>query len=169
VTVRLADYRDVDGKFDRIFSLGMFEHVGARNYRTYFRKVRELLAPDGLFLLHTIGSNVSANVTDPWIERYIFPNSMLPSMAQITRALEQRWLIEDWHSFGADYDRTLMAWLGRFDAGWPALAARYGERFRRMWRYYLSVSAASFRVRRNQLWQFVLSPSGIPGGYPEIR
>ena len=169
VTVRLADYRDIEGRFDRIFSLGMFEHVGARNYGRFFRKVRELLAPDGLFLLHTIGSNWSSNSTDPWIERYIFPNSMLPSMAQIARALEHRWIIEDWHSFGADYDRTLMNWLRRFEASWPSIAARYGERFRRMWRFYLSVSAASFRVRRNQLWQFVLSPRGIPGGYPEVR
>jgi cyclopropane-fatty-acyl-phospholipid synthase len=169
VTVLLADYRELKGRFDRIFSLGMFEHVGAKNYRVYFRKVRELLSPDGLFLLHTIGSNVSSNSTDPWIERYIFPNSMLPSMAQIARALEQRWVIEDWHSFGADYDRTLMEWLKRFEASWPILAARYGERFRRMLRYYLSVSAASFRVRRNQLWQLLLSPNGISGGYPEIR
>jgi cyclopropane-fatty-acyl-phospholipid synthase len=169
VTVHLADYRDLEGRFDRIYSLGMFEHVGARNYGLFFRKARDLLAPNGLFLLHTIGSNWSANSTDPWIERYIFPNSMLPSMAQIGRALEHRFVIEDWHSFGADYDRTLMAWLGRIEANWSTLAARYGERFGRMWRYYLAVSAASFRVRRNQLWQFVLSPNGIPGGYPEIR
>ena len=169
VTVLLADYRDLEGKFDCIYSLGMFEHVGPRNYGNFFRKIRSLLTPDGLFLLHTIGSNWSSNSTDPWIGRYIFPNSVLPSLAQIARALEPRWVVEDWHSFGADYDRTLMAWLNRFEGNWSTIAAGYSERFRRMWRYYLAVGAASFRVRRNQLWQLVLSPNGVPGGYPEIR
>jgi cyclopropane-fatty-acyl-phospholipid synthase len=169
VTAVLADYRDLTGKFDRIYSLGMFEHVGARNYGAFFSKVRELLAPDGLFLLHTIGSNWSSNTTDPWIEKYIFPNSVIPSMAQIAKQLEHRWVVEDWHSFGVDYDHTLMAWLDRFESNWPAIGSRYSERFRRMWRYYLTVSAASFRVRRNQLWQILLSPHGLPGGYPEVR
>jgi cyclopropane-fatty-acyl-phospholipid synthase len=96
-------------------------------------------------------------------------NSVVASMAQIARAVEPRWVVEDWHSFGTDYDRTLMAWRGRFDANWSNISATYSEKFRRMWHYYLALSAASFRVRRNQLWQFVLSPRGAPGGYPEIR
>ena len=169
VEIRLEDYRRHSGRYDRIWSLGMFEHVGARNYRAYLRKVRDLLAPDGLFLLHTIGANRSARRTDPWIEKYIFPNSMLPSMSQIARATERLWVIEDWHGFGPHYDRTLLEWWRNFEAHWPAIAARYGERFRRMWRFWLLSSAATFRARRNQLWQFVLSPHGVPGGYQAVR
>ena len=169
VNILLQDYRSLAGQFDRIYSLGMFEHVGVRNYRTFFRTVRRLLADDGLFLLHTIGGNVSVTANDPWIERYIFPNSMLPSMAQITETAEGLWVIEDWHNFGIDYDRTLLAWHERFERHWPELVAKYGERFRRMWRFWLLGSAASFRARRNQLWQIVMSPYGVSGGYSEVR
>jgi cyclopropane-fatty-acyl-phospholipid synthase len=169
VRIVLDDYRTLSGRFDRIYSIGMFEHVGVKNYASYFAKVRELLASDGLLLLHTIGTNLSTCRTDPWIEKYIFPNSMLPSMAQIASASEQHWVIEDWHSFGPDYDRTLMAWLTRFEASWPLIASQYGERFRRMWRYYLAASAAAFRARQNQLWQVLLSPGGVAGGCQEVR
>ncbi|MGE0582755.1 MAG: cyclopropane fatty acyl phospholipid synthase [Steroidobacteraceae bacterium] len=169
VEIRLEDYRVLAGHYDRIWSLGMFEHVGVRNYRPYLRKVRDLLTPDGLFLLHTIGSNHSELHTDPWIEKYIFPNSMLPSIAQIARAAERLWVVEDWHGFGPHYDRTLLAWQRNFEAHWTSLAARYGERFHRMWRYWLLGSAAAFRARRNQLWQIVLSPQGVPGGYRAVR
>jgi len=147
----------------------MFEHVGVANYRTYLDKMRELLAPDGLFLLHTIGSNLSQSTTDPWVEKYIFPNSMLPSMAQIGKAMEPGWVVEDWHGFGVDYDRTLLAWSRNFDAAWPDLAQAYGDRFRRMWHFWLMSSAAAFRTRRSQLWQFVLSPGGRLGGYRAVR
>jgi cyclopropane-fatty-acyl-phospholipid synthase len=169
VEFKLDDYRHLTGRFDRIWSLGMFEHVGVRNYRTYFDKVRQLLAPDGLFLLHTIGANASRLVTDPWIEKYIFPNSMLPSAAQITAAAEPEWVIEDWHGFGVDYDRTLMSWSRNFEARWHEIASQYGERFRRMWHFYLHSAAGLFRARANQLWQIVLSPHGVPGGYREVR
>jgi len=169
VEVRFQDCRDVDGTFDRIVSIGMFEHVGARNYRGFMRTVRRLLADDGLFLLHTIGGNRSVHQGEPWISRYIFPNSMLPSAAQITRAAESIFVLEDWHSFGAYYDTTLMHWVANFDASWPQLRDRYGERFYRMWKYYLLSCAAGFRVRKNQLWQVVLSPHGVPGGYESIR
>lgn len=169
VNILLQDYRSLAGQFDRIYSLGMFEHVGVRNYHTYFQTVRRSLAHDGLFLLHTIGGNVSVVAGDPWMERYIFTNSMLPSMAQITQAAEDLWVIEDWHGFGVDYDRTLMAWHERFERSWPEFAAKYGERFRRMWRFYLLGCAAAFRARRNQLWQIVMSPHGVPGGYSEVR
>ncbi|MHB8678878.1 MAG: cyclopropane fatty acyl phospholipid synthase [Rudaea sp.] len=174
VEIRVQDYRSVpdeigDEKFDRIFSIGMFEHVGVKNYRTYFEVKRRCLADDGLALLHCIGSNVSSNHTDPWIAKYVFPNSMLPSAGQIAAARESLFVIEDWHNFGADYDRTLMAWRTNFDAAWPRLQDRYDERFRRMWRFYLSASAAVFRARRDQLWQLVLSPRGIPGGYRAPR
>ncbi|QCU72515.1 cyclopropane fatty acyl phospholipid synthase [Luteimonas yindakuii] len=169
VEIRLQDYRDLRERFDRIVSIGMFEHVGVRNYRAYFRVARRCLAEDGLFLLHTIGSNRSRRRADPWIAKYIFPNSMLPSPPQVTRALEGAFVIEDWHNFGADYDRTLQAWRDNVEAAWDRLPARYDERFRRMWRFYLAGSMACFRARNLQLWQLVLSPHGVPGGYRAPR
>jgi cyclopropane-fatty-acyl-phospholipid synthase len=169
VEIRVQDYRALDGRVDRIVSVGMFEHVGVRNYRGYFDVARRCLGDDGLFLLHTIGSGSSRRRTDPWIARYIFPNSMLPSARQLAAALEGRFVIEDWHNFGADYDRTLQAWRANIEAAWPRLPPRYDERFRRMWRYYLAGAMASFRARRNHLWQLVLSPRGVPGGYVAPR
>lgn len=169
IKILLQDYRSLTGKFDRIYSLGMFEHVGFRNYGTYFETAQRLLHEDGLFLLHTIGSNTSQEANDPWIERYIFPNSLLPSVAQITEAVEGMFVVEDWHSFGPDYDRTLMAWYERFKAAWPQLEEKYGERFRRMWEFWLLSSAAAFRARRIQLWQMLFSPRGVPGGLAEVR
>lgn len=164
IEIRVQDYRELDETFDRIFSIGMFEHVGVKNYRRYFEVARACLREDGLFLLHSIGSNQSRHHTDPWIARYIFPNSMLPSTAQIARAVEDVFVIEDWHGFGPDYDRTLQAWRDNIEAAWPRLPP-YDERFRRMWRFYLAGSMASFRARRIQLWQVVLSPRGVRGGY----
>jgi cyclopropane-fatty-acyl-phospholipid synthase len=146
----------------------MFEHVGWKNYRTYFEVCKRCVKDDGLSLLHCIGTNGKPSRPDPWIEKYIFPNSMIPAASQVTPALENLFVIEDWHNFGTDYDKTLMAWLANFDAAWPGLAAsnpRYNERFRRMWRYYLCSSAATFRTRQDQLWQLTLSPHGVPGGY----
>jgi cyclopropane-fatty-acyl-phospholipid synthase len=170
VETRLLDYQALDGQFDRIISIGMFEHVGYKNYRAYFEKTAKLLRPEGLFLLHTIGGHVSTTHGDPWSEKYIFPNGMLPSIAQIGKAIEGVFAMEDWHNFGADYDRTLIAWRDRFDAAWPSLRGdKYDDRFQRMWRYYLSVFAALFRARDLSLWQVVLSPRGVPGGYRSIR
>ena len=169
IEIRVQDYRELDERFDRIWSIGMFEHVGVKNYRAYFETVRRCLGADGLTLLHTIGGNLSTNHTDPWIARYIFPNSMIPSAAQIGSASEGLFVVEDWHNFGADYDRTLMAWRRNFEDAWPRLAGRYDERFRRMWRFYLSACAATFRARRDQLWQIVLSPDGVRGGYRAPR
>ena len=175
VEIRLQDYRALDGatdasRFDRIFSIGMFEHVGAKNYRTYFEVARRCLkSPDDLFLLHAIGSNVSVRHTDPWIARYIFPNSMLPSARQVADASEGLFVMEDWHNFGPDYDRTLQAWRANIEAAWDRLPPRYDERFRRMWRFYLAASMAAFRARRIHLWQVVFSPHGVPGGYVAPR
>lgn len=165
IEIRVQDYREVEEPFDRILSVGMFEHVGVKNYRTYFEVARRCLSDDGLFLLHTIGGNQSVTHTDPWIGRYIFPNSMLPSAAQITTAVEDVFVVEDWHNFGTDYDLTLQAWRANIESAWDGLPARYDERFRRMWRYYLAASMAAFRSRRIQLWQLVLSPRGVRGGY----
>ncbi|MDN3554821.1 cyclopropane fatty acyl phospholipid synthase [Halomonas maura] len=168
VEILLEDYRDLEGRFDRIVSIGMFEHVGHRNYETYFETVRRLLPPEGLFLLHTIGSNNSEISADPWINRYIFPNGVLPSAMHIAKASEKHLLMEDWQNFGADYDRTLMAWLANFDAHWHEIADRYNERTRRMFRYYLSMCAGAFRARNLQLWQVVFS-LGRPGRYDAPR
>jgi cyclopropane-fatty-acyl-phospholipid synthase len=173
IDIRLQDYREVDEPFDRIFSIGMFEHVGVRNYRNYFELARRCLADDaatggGLFLLHSIGSNRSVRHTDPWIGRYIFPNSMLPSAAQIAHAIEGLFVVEDWHGFGVYYDRTLQAWRDNIEAAWGGLPD-YDARFQRMWRFYLCASMAVFRTRRAQLWQLVLSPRGVPGGYASVR
>ncbi|WP_130620277.1 cyclopropane fatty acyl phospholipid synthase [Dyella amyloliquefaciens] len=165
VDIRLQDYRELDEPFDAVFSIGMFEHVGALNYRTYFEVARRCIRDDGLFLLHCIGSNGTPSRPDPWIEKYIFQNSMIPAASQVTAALQDLFVVEDWHNFGADYDRTLTAWRANFDAAWPELSKNYDGRFRRMWHFYLSVSAAIFRSRRDQLWQLTLSPHGIPGGY----
>lgn len=168
-TIRLADYRELNGRFDRIVSVGMFEHVGRKNYRAFMEVVHRNLAPDGLALLHTIGGNRSVWCNEIWTDTYIFPNSMLPSVAQIGRAIEKRFVVEDWHSFGADYDKTLMAWFRNFDAHWSELRQKYGDGFYRMWKYYLLSCAGSFRARRNQLWQVVLSKRGMQGGYRSIR
>jgi len=169
VTIRLLDYRELRGRFDRIVSVGMFEHVGVKNYRTYFETARRSLAEDGLFLLHTIAANTPRNRTDAWIERYIFPNGMLPSPSQVTSAWEGLLVLEDWHSFGPDYDRTLLAWHANVNRCWSQLGPAYDERFRRMWNYYLLSCAGAFRARDNQLWQIVLSKQGIPGGYRSVR
>jgi len=166
---RLQDYRDIDGKFDHVVSLGMFEHVGHKNYRTFMKVVHNALKDDGLFLLHTIGGNRSVRATDPWIGKYIFPNSMLPSIPQISKSIKGLFVMEDWHSFGVDYDKTLMAWHKNFEDNWSKIKSNYDERFYRMWRYYLLASAGSFRARKNQLWQIVLSKKGVAGGYRSVR
>ncbi len=165
IEIRYQDYRDVRGKFDRVLSIGMLEHVGYKNYPVFFQKCREVLSADGLFLLHTIGGNTSVHSTDPWLQRYIFPNSMLPSIAQIGRAVEPHFVMEDWHSFGSYYDQTLMAWHRRVNAAWEALGDRYDKRFQRMWNFYLLTCAGAFRARNVQLWQIVLSNGRRSGGY----
>jgi len=169
VRFELLDYRrfnpDGEQRFDRIASVGMFEHVGHKNYRAYFDMARRSLRDDGLFLLHTIGKNRSGAGIDRWIEKYIFPNGALPSSSDLALASEDHFVMEDWHNFGEDYDKTLMAWNARFEDAWPSLQGRYGERFYRMWRYYLLCCAGTFRARDNQLWQVVFSPNGQAGGY----
>ncbi|GGO87549.1 cyclopropane-fatty-acyl-phospholipid synthase [Marinobacterium nitratireducens] len=169
VAIELVDYREVRGRYDRIVSVGMFEHVGHKNYRTYFSSLSDCLAPDGLFLLHTIGTEHSASGLDPWIDRYIFPNGELPSMPRLTAALPDGMVIEDLHNFGPDYERTLLAWWQNFQLAWPKLSSRYDERFARMWRYYLLSCAAFFRSRRGQLWQMVLAPVNRAEAYRSVR
>lgn len=169
VTIELMDYRDLGGRFDKVASVGMFEHVGPKNYPIYFDTVRRLLKDDGLFLLHTIGLCVTAPNNDAWIDRYIFPNGKLPSAKELAAVLENRFLIEDWHNFGPDYDRTLLAWWANFERAWPGLQDKYGERFHRMWKYYLMCCAGLFRSRQGQLWQLVLGKRARQGVYRSVR
>lgn len=169
VEILLQDYRDLHQQFDRIVSVGMFEHVGPKNYDTYFSVAARNLRPDGLFLLHTIGSNQTDLNVDAWIDKYIFPNGCLPSVKHIADASEGRFVMEDWHNIGADYDRTLMAWLENFKRAWPELAADYSERFERMFTYYLNACAGAFRSRNIQLWQVLFSPKGVEGGVRVYR
>lgn len=169
VDIRLQDYRDLNEKFDRIASLGMFEHVGHLNYRLYMDIAAKCLADDGLFLLHTIGDNVSTVAANEWITKYIFPNGGLPSIHYVGKASEGLLIMEDWHNFGAHYDKTLLAWHDNFNRNWPKLSALYDERFYRMWNYYLLLSAGSFRARHIQLWQIVFAKHGIVGGYEGVR
>jgi cyclopropane-fatty-acyl-phospholipid synthase len=169
VEVRYQDYRELTGSFDRVFSAGMFEHVGYKNYRRFFETVRRCLKDDGLFLLHTIGGNESLKAVDPWIDKYIFPNCLMPSCRQIADATEDLFVMEDWHNFGPDYDKTLVAWFENFNGNWPQLRDKYDERFYRMWKFYLLTCAGLFRSRKNHLWHIVFSRDGVPGGYESIR
>ena len=169
VEVQLQDYRKVSGRFDAIASIGMAEHVGWKNYPDFMKVAHQSLKPGGLFLLQTIGSNRSVKEADPWISKYIFPNSVLPSITQLSRAIEPYFVVEDIHNFGPDYDQTLMAWDSNFRTAWPKLSKKYDQRFYRMWRYYLMSSAASFRTRRIQLWQLVLAKPPRPVRYDAPR
>lgn len=165
---RLQDYRDIDEQFDHIVSIGMFEHVGRKNHRVYMETAHRCLKDEGLFLLHTIGKNQRRGNTDRWIDKYIFPNGDLPSIGQIGDAIDDLFVAEDMHNFGADYDKTLMAWCNNFEAVWPRFSQAMGERFYRMWRYYLLSCAGAFRARDIQLWQWVLSKKGVVGGYERV-
>jgi cyclopropane-fatty-acyl-phospholipid synthase len=173
IDIRFQDYRSVRETFDRVVSVGMFEHVGPKNYATFMDVVRRSLKPDGLALLHTIGVQKTYAGCDPWISRYIFPNSKLPSARQICKFLEGRFVMEDWQNLGVHYDKTLLAWFRNFQENWLFLRNRYDERFFRMWKYYLLSCAGAFRARTIQLWQIVLSPNGVLGGWklsePRLR
>lgn len=157
VEIRLQDYRELNEPFDGIVSLGMFEHVGFKNYRTFMRVAHRCLKKEGRFILHTIGGSKSVHDTDPWIEKYIFPNSMVPSIRQIGLALEELFIMEEWVNHGPDYDKTLMAWYQNFANNWDNLKDDYSERFFRMWEYYLLASAGSFRARKNHQWEIILT------------
>jgi cyclopropane-fatty-acyl-phospholipid synthase len=169
VEFRLMDYRVMNERFDRIVSVGMIEHVGYKNYNTYFKTVHNCLGEGGLFLLHTIGSNRSVKSQNLWMNKYIFPNAMLPSLTQLCNAAEGLFVVEDVHNFGKYYDDTLMAWYHNFKKNWNQIEKNYSPQFFRMWEYYLLSCAASFRTRQCQLWQVVLSKSGVPGGYESVR
>ena len=165
VDIQELDYRHLSGKFDKVLICGMIEHVGYKNYPRIFKIVYSLLPSGGLFLLHTIASSKSETAPDPWIDKYIFPNGILPSLKQLSGAAEGLFVAEDLHNFGAYYDPTLIAWFKNFDASWPKLKQNFDDRFYRMWKYYLLSCAAIFRSREAQLYQFVFSKQGVLGGY----
>jgi cyclopropane-fatty-acyl-phospholipid synthase len=167
VELRLQDYREVSGTYDVVISIGVMEHVGYKNYTDYMNVVDRCLKPDGIAFVHTIGSNISLTTGEPWSDKYIFPNGMLPSIAQLSKVMEGRFVMEDWHNFGPHYDRTLMAWHANFENAWPELKKNYDDRFYRMWRFYLLSSAGAFRSRNNQLWQIVFTRQGTP--QPDCR
>jgi cyclopropane-fatty-acyl-phospholipid synthase len=169
VTIHLADYRDAKGAYDKVAAIGLCEHVGYKNYASLMEVAHRCLRKHGLFLLHSIASNVSTTHCEPWFNKYIFPNGMLPSVKQIGETMEGLFVMEDWHNFGPDYDKTLMAWYQNFDRHWPLYEKTYGGQFYRMWKYYLLSLAGAFRARRIQLWQIVMSKDGMPGGYESIR
>ena len=171
VDIRIQDYRDIEGheKFDRIVSLGMFEHVGRKNYKSYMNFIRRHLAAEGLALIQTIGLSYKTNGIDPWVAKYIFPNSEVPTISRISSAFEGVLKLEDWHNFGADYDRTLLAWQKNFSQNWDKYSGKYDQRFFRLWNYYLLMFAGLFRARNLDLWQLVLSPDGVRGGYQRPR
>ena len=169
VNIYLADYRDAKGTYDKVAAIGLCEHVGYKNYPTLMKVAHCSLKKHGIFLLHTIASNTSTTHCDPWFNKYIFLHGMLPSVKQLGETMEGLFVMEDWHNFGPDYDRTLVAWFHNFDNHWAVYKEQYGERFYRMWKYYLLSFAGAFRARRTQLWQIVMSKDGIPGGYESIR
>ena len=163
------DYRDIKGEYDKVLICGMIEHVGYKNYKAILEIVHGILSNNGLFLLHTIGGNESVTHTDPWIDKYIFPNSMLPSIKQLSNAFEGLFVMEDWQNLSAHYYKTLMAWYQNFITNWDTIKTDYDEKFFRMWKYYLLCCAGAFSARKNQLWQIVLSKNGVPGGYESVR
>lgn len=173
VEVRLLNYRDARpddlGTFDKVVSIGMFEHVGKPNYRSFMQFIDRVLAPDGLFLLHTIGR--IADVQDRWIGRYIFPNSYLPELKDLADAIANIFVLEDVQNIGANYDKTMLAWHRNFEQFAKEGLAEENPRFYRMWRYYLLTGAGSFRLRKKRaaVWQLVLSKGGVPLGYAGPR
>ncbi len=173
VDVLLCDYRSRRlrplGPFDKVVSVGMFEHVGRKNYAAFMDVARDLLSDGGLFLLHAIGATASSGM-GAWVERNIFPNSELPRLADLAGVLAGRFIMEDWHNFGAYYDKTLMAWHDNVERHPAAREFLKARGLYRGWRYYLLTCAGAFRARgRTQLWQVVLSKHGVRGGYVSVR
>ena len=166
INLVLMDYRDLlkdKHQFDRIASIGMFEHVGVKNYRKFMETVNACLAPSGRFLLHTIGNNVSTKSGEPFLDKYIFPNGMIPSAQQISKSTEKLFILENWQNIGPHYDKTLMNWFENFDRNWHKLKAsnpKYDEKFYRLWKYYLLSCAGAFRAKHINVWQILFTKLG---------
>lgn len=168
VEIRLQDYRKLEGIFDRITVVGMIEHVGRAYYRDLFDKAASVLKDDGLFLLHTIGAS-NSDWAEPFATKYIFPGGYLPSLAQLTTAMEDLFVVEDVQNFGHDYSRTLLAWNENFVKNYPKIKNDYDQRFYRMWTFFLQRASGAFRARHQHLWQLVLSKQGVLGNYKARR
>jgi cyclopropane-fatty-acyl-phospholipid synthase len=154
----LQDYRDVTGPFDRIVSVGMFEHVGVDFYDTYFRKCAELLTEDGVMLLHAIGRSTGPDVTSPWITKYIFPGGYIPALSEVVPAIEKAGLLVcDIEILRLHYAETLKAWRERFMARREEAVRLYDERFARMWEFYLASSEMAFRKQNLMVFQIQLA------------
>jgi len=159
----LEDYRDFARRnlqFDAIVSIGMFEHVGVKNYRTYMEAVNQCLKPEGKFLLHTIGNSTSAKFGDSFLNKYIFPNGMLPSVQQIGQSAESVFNVEHWENIGPHYEKTLLAWHENFEENWTKISSsssEYNEKFYRLWKYYLLSCAGAFKAKHIHVWQIVMS------------
>jgi cyclopropane-fatty-acyl-phospholipid synthase len=165
---RLEDYRDVGGRFDRIVSVGMFEHVGVGFYDTYFRKCAQLLADDGVFLLHAIGRSSSPAVTNPWIAKYIFPGGYIPALSEVLPAIERaRLVVTDVEILQLHYAETLKAWRARFLAHREQAERLYDERFVRMWEFYLASSEMAFRESDMVIFQIQMAKR--KGVVPQTR
>ena len=166
VTFEFKDYRDVQGQFDRVLSVGMFEHVCYKNHQSYMDTVNRCLKENGISLLHTMGRKEAlTRGNDQWITKYIFPNTQVPSVGQIGQAIDGLFVMEDWENLSTDYEKTLLAWHENFVTNWNQIKNNYDETFYRMWTYYLLICAGWYRSRVLQLWQVVLTKNGIPGGY----
>lgn len=156
VDIRLQDYRNVEGVYDRVYSVGIFEHIGRKNYKTYFDKCYDLLAPDGIMLIHTIGWGVSGRWNpNTFMFKHIFPGAEIPHASHMTKKYTDRWHLEDWHNFGKSYSPTAQHWYANLEGSDEFEAM--DESFKRMWRYYLLGGAAAFDSRRCSLWQLVFT------------
>ncbi len=154
----LQDYRDVEGPFDRIVSVGMFEHVGVNHYDTFFRKSAQLLSDDGVMLLHAIGRSEGPGITNPWISKYIFPGGYIPALSEVLPRIESaRLLVTDIEILRLHYAETLKAWRQRFLAHRAAVERIYDERFERMWEFYLASSEMSFREQNMMVFQIQIT------------
>jgi cyclopropane-fatty-acyl-phospholipid synthase len=165
VDLRLQDYRNVYGSFDAVVSIGMLEHVGWRNHRPFMEVVHRCLKKEGTAVLHTIGSNEHQTHGIPFFEKHVFPNAASPSLAQLGKAMEDLFVLEDIHNIGPDYNPTLLAWWKKFEAGYSTLdQQKYDRRFWRMWRFYLLAAAGAVAARESQLWHLVVSHVGRKQG-----
>jgi cyclopropane-fatty-acyl-phospholipid synthase len=161
VKVIKQDYRDLTEKYDKIYCIGVSEHFGLNNYKQFMQIVHDQLNPGGIFLLHTIGENVTRPKADTWITKNIFPNGYIPSLSLISQCAEGLFITEDVHNFNTSYEKTLLAWDANFQRNWNLIRKLHPELdtrdFYRMWRYYLNFCAGGFRKRCTQLYQIVFT------------
>lgn len=176
IEIMKCDYRDltkeIHGQFSKVVSVGMFEHVGPKNYGTFMKVVDRMLTDDGLFLLHTIGDNYSRLRCDDWLDKYIFPNGVAPSVQQLGKSVEGVFVVEDWHNFGPDYYTTLLCWNENLKKNFNSInldTLMPRDKFFRMWEYFFTSFASAFKARHLQLWQIVLSRGNSTSVYPSIR